>query len=122
MHDVKVQIRCQRCGNQMELKDPGPDDTWTPQQFWECQACGRHFWTTYPPPKKPVPPKATKPAPPQSDVAAPQARPVANEAKSVVSSAPPHTKPSPESPPEEKAGSVAKKPEYGRGSNSAKRA
>ena len=60
MHDVQVQIRCQRCGEQMVLKDPSPADPWPPQQFWECLACGRHFWTTYPPPKKPAP--AKKPA------------------------------------------------------------
>ena len=61
MHDVKVQIRCQRCGNQMDLKDPGPNDDWPPTQFWECPECGRHFWTTYPPPKKPAPSKAAEP-------------------------------------------------------------
>ena len=88
MHDVQIQIRCQRCGNQMELKDPGPDDAWTAQQFWECRACGRHFWTTYPPPKKPAPPKVAKPAPPQSDATAPQAKPTAGEAKSKTSAAP----------------------------------
>ena len=42
----------------MDLKDPGPNDPWPPQQFWECPACNRHFWTTYPPvkPAKPKPP------------------------------------------------------------------
>ena len=110
MHDVQIQIRCQRCGNQMELKDPGPDDAWTAQQFWECQACGRHFWTTYPPPKKPAPPKAAKPAPARSDPAAPQTRPAAAEAKSVASASPPQTKTAPESASDEKAGAVGEKP------------
>ena len=35
----------------MDLTDPGPGQTWTPDQFWTCLACGRHFWTTYPAPK-----------------------------------------------------------------------
>jgi hypothetical protein len=45
----------------MDLTDPGPDDPWPPQQFWECPQCNRHFWTTYPPlqAKKP----AAKPIP-----------------------------------------------------------
>jgi len=52
----------------MDLKDPGPEDPWPPQQFWECPACNRHFWTTYPPPKpakpaaKPAATEAKKPA------------------------------------------------------------
>ena len=58
MFDDQIQIRCQRCGAQMELKDPEPGTQWPPQQFWECLKCGRHFWTTYPPPK-PSPPKPT---------------------------------------------------------------
>ena len=58
MADVDLQIRCQRCGAQMEMRDPGPGMPWTPDQFWVCNNCGRHFWTTYPPPA----PKA-KPAP-----------------------------------------------------------
>ena len=45
----------------MDLKDPGPNDDWPPNQFWECPECGRHFWTTYPPPKKPAPPKPAAP-------------------------------------------------------------
>ena len=55
-----IRIRCQRCGEQMDLRDPGPGQPWPPQQFWKCPACGRNFWTTYPPPKKPKP--APKPA------------------------------------------------------------
>ena len=39
------------CGAFMDLTDPGPGQTWTPDQFWTCLACGRHFWTTYPAPK-----------------------------------------------------------------------
>ncbi len=35
----------------MDLKDPGPGEAWKPDQFWVCLECGRHFWTTYPPPK-----------------------------------------------------------------------
>ena len=63
MDHPDVSVRCQRCGAPMELKDPGPEDPWQPQQFWECPACNRHFWTTYPPAKKAKPaPKATAPA------------------------------------------------------------
>ena len=50
MTDVDLQMRCQRCGAVMDLTDPGPGDAWTPEQFWICLTCGRHFWTTYPPP------------------------------------------------------------------------
>ena len=35
----------------MNLTDPGPGEAWKPDQFWTCLECGRHFWTTYPPPK-----------------------------------------------------------------------
>ena len=63
MADVQIQIRCQRCGEQMTLRDPEPGGPWLPQQFWECATCGRHFWTTYPPPK-PDKPAAAKPAAP----------------------------------------------------------
>ncbi|SVC15474.1 uncharacterized protein METZ01_LOCUS268328 [marine metagenome] len=55
MNAIDVQIRCQRCGQQMDLRDPAPDQPWPPQQFWKCPTCGRNFWTTYPPPKKPKP-------------------------------------------------------------------
>jgi hypothetical protein len=50
--DVGIKIRCQRCGQQMDLRDPLPGQTWTPEQFWVCPQCGRHFWTTYPPPAR----------------------------------------------------------------------
>ena len=59
MDHPDVSVRCQRCGAQMDLKDPGPEDPWPPQQFWECPSCNRHFWTTYPPPKPAKP--AAKP-------------------------------------------------------------
>lgn len=48
MPDVDIHIRCQRCGDQMELRDPAPGYPWKPEQFWVCLRCGRHFWTTYP--------------------------------------------------------------------------
>jgi len=48
MTDVGRQIRCQRCGAQMEMRDPAPDRPWAPDQFWVCPKCGRHFWSTYP--------------------------------------------------------------------------
>jgi DNA-directed RNA polymerase subunit RPC12/RpoP len=50
MADVDIRIRCQRCGDQMELRDPAADQPWKPDQFWVCLRCGRHFWTTYPSP------------------------------------------------------------------------
>jgi len=52
MSEIGLQIRCQRCGTQMELRDPLSADTWKPDQFWVCPKCGRHFWTTYPPPAR----------------------------------------------------------------------
>jgi transposase-like protein len=51
-------IRCQRCGAQMEMKDPAPGAPWRPEQFWVCPKCHRHFWTTYTAP--PGPPAAAK--------------------------------------------------------------
>jgi DNA-directed RNA polymerase subunit RPC12/RpoP len=62
MSDVNIRIRCQRCGADMELRDPKPGMPWTPDQFWVCNTCGRHFWTTYPPPKTEAP-AAPAPAP-----------------------------------------------------------
>ncbi len=50
MADNEFRIRCQRCGEQMELRDPAPGAPWTPDQFWVCPRCGRHFWSTYPSP------------------------------------------------------------------------
>jgi hypothetical protein len=56
MTEVLHHIRCQRCGAQMELRDPAPDKPWTPDQFWVCPRCGRHFWSTFPTPgEKPKP-------------------------------------------------------------------
>ena len=51
MNDAGLHMRCQRCGAEMEMRDPGEGTPWTPDQFWVCNKCGRHFWTTYPPPK-----------------------------------------------------------------------
>ncbi|MCU0250947.1 MAG: hypothetical protein MUE61_12095 [Vicinamibacterales bacterium] len=50
MNDTLPRVRCQRCGDQMDMKDPGPGLAWTPDQYWVCPTCGRHFWSTYPPP------------------------------------------------------------------------
>ena len=46
--DRDLQMRCQRCGTQMEMRDPTPGPPWKPDQFWVCPRCGRHFWTTHP--------------------------------------------------------------------------
>lgn len=70
MTDLDIHIRCQRCGAQMELRDPAPGMEWTPEQFWVCPTCGRHFWSTYPPPKKA--PAEVKPAPPAAAAASPK--------------------------------------------------
>ncbi len=32
MDDTLPHVRCQRCGSQMELKDPGPGMAWPPEQ------------------------------------------------------------------------------------------
>lgn len=61
MDEVGIHIRCQRCGTQMEMRDPAPGGVWRPEQFWVCVKCGRHFWTTYPPPTA-AKPKAPAPA------------------------------------------------------------
>lgn len=56
MSSFGLKLRCQRCGAQMEMRDPA-DGTWKTDQFWVCPQCGRHFWTTYTtPPKPPEPP------------------------------------------------------------------
>jgi hypothetical protein len=60
MNHPDVSVRCQRCGAQMDLTDPAPEDPWPAQQFWECPQCNRHFWTTYPAIKPAKP--AAKPA------------------------------------------------------------
>jgi len=38
----------------MDLRDPAPGAPWTPDQFWVCARCGRHFWSTYPSQAKPA--------------------------------------------------------------------
>jgi len=63
MNQLGIEIRCMRCGEVMDLRDPQPDMPWTPDQFWVCPRCGRHFWTTFPPPKPAAAaPAAQKPA------------------------------------------------------------
>jgi len=63
MSDVDLRIRCQRCGADMEMRDPGPGMPWTPDQFWVCPKCGRHFWSTYPPPNREKAKPAAEPTP-----------------------------------------------------------
>jgi len=67
--DLQIQLRCQRCGDPMELRDPAPGAAWAPVQYWVCNRCGRHFWTTYASPagkaaedEKPAAAKAAAPA------------------------------------------------------------
>jgi len=56
-------LRCQRCGTDMEMRDPVPDGPWKSDQFWVCPRCGRHFWTTYTvPPASPAVHEALEPA------------------------------------------------------------
>ena len=66
MAEFDIKIRCQRCGAQMEMRDPAAGAAWTPDQYWVCPQCGRHFWTTYPPPKKEDPKPAAAPAGPSA--------------------------------------------------------
>ena len=61
MSEIDLHIRCQRCGTEMELRDPAPGAAWRPDQFWVCPRCGRHFWSTYPPPNREKPKPATEP-------------------------------------------------------------
>jgi transposase-like protein len=63
MTDVELKIRCQRCGTDMEMRDPGPGMPWAPDQFWVCPRCGRHFWSTYPTPTSAPAPAREKPKP-----------------------------------------------------------
>jgi hypothetical protein len=65
MPTFDVKIPCQRCGEQMDMKDPAPGDAWRADQFWVCPRCGRHFWSTYPAPAAApaTSPSATPPAP-----------------------------------------------------------
>jgi uncharacterized protein with PIN domain len=61
MPTIDLKIACQRCGEQMEMKDPAADSAWQPDQFWVCPRCGRHFWSTYA--TAPAPRSATPPEP-----------------------------------------------------------
>jgi DNA-directed RNA polymerase subunit RPC12/RpoP len=67
MASSDLKIACQRCGDQMEMKDPAPGDPWRPDQYWVCVRCGRHFWSTYPAPPAPA---AAAAAPPSTDTVA----------------------------------------------------
>src|SRR3954469_10978075 len=86
MSEIGLQIRCQRCGTQMELRDPLSADAWKPDQFWVCPKCGRHFWTTYPPPTREkvkdsvaaAPGNAAEGPKPTTTAAAPTASPAAS--------------------------------------------
>ena len=69
MTEPGLQIRCQRCGEPMDLVDPAPGQPWTPQQYWVCPACGRHFWSTYPSPT------GRAASPPARPAASPDPRP-----------------------------------------------
>ena len=62
MATFDVKIACQRCGEQMEMKDPAPGATWRADQFWVCPRCGRHFWSTYPAPAAPAAAAGAAPA------------------------------------------------------------
>ena len=77
--DVDIKIRCQRCGAQMDLRDPAPGTAWRPDQFWVCPTCGRHFWTTYATPGRETP----KPAAPAAPAAPSPATPTAPAAPAV---------------------------------------
>ena len=56
MTSSQLKMRCQRCGAQMEMRDPAQGAEWKPDQFWVCPLCGRHFWTTYASAPKPAQP------------------------------------------------------------------
>jgi rRNA maturation protein Nop10 len=64
MSSGTLRMRCQRCGEQMQMRDPEPGGPWKPDQFWVCPRCGRHFWTTYP--AEPKPRDAGEPVPPKA--------------------------------------------------------
>jgi DNA-directed RNA polymerase subunit RPC12/RpoP len=67
MSEIDLHIRCQRCGTEMELRDPAPGAPWRPDQFWVCPRCGRHFWSTYPPPNREKPKPAAEAAKPTAE-------------------------------------------------------
>jgi ribosomal protein L37E len=99
MADPVLQIRCQRCGDQMEMKDPAPGQPWALQQFWVCNRCGRHFWTTYTaapgakPATPPATPGATTPAP---TAQAPAAAAASGQAAATAAAPVTKTQPKPE--------------------------
>lgn len=71
MSSFGLKLRCQRCGAQMEMRDPAPDGAWKTDQFWVCPRCGRHFWTTYTtPPKPPESPDSGQKGPPEGALGA----------------------------------------------------
>ncbi|HEV3215829.1 MAG TPA: hypothetical protein VGZ27_08915 [Vicinamibacterales bacterium] len=77
MPETALRMRCQRCGQQMDLRDPPAGSPWKPDQFWVCPNCGRHYWTTYP--TQPGAPVAAAPpaaAPVAAAPATPAAKPV----------------------------------------------
>ncbi|HZT76754.1 MAG TPA: hypothetical protein VFA27_08850 [Vicinamibacterales bacterium] len=74
MNQLGIEIRCMRCGEVMELRDPQPGMPWS-DQFWVCPRCGRHFWTTYPPPKPAAPPAPAVAAPAAAASAKPASEP-----------------------------------------------
>jgi rRNA maturation protein Nop10 len=69
MATPELKITCQRCGEQMEMKDPAPGDPWRADQFWVCPRCGRHFWSTYPAPAVAAPAAAAPSDPPAAAAA-----------------------------------------------------
>src|SRR5436305_3258263 len=87
MSEIGLQIRCQRCGTQMELRDPLSAETWKPDQFWVCPKCGRHFWSTYPPPAREKVKDAGATAP-QHQAAATAAKPAPNATTAAPAPAP----------------------------------
>ena len=83
MANVGVTVRCQRCGEQMELRDPPPGTPWQPNQFWVCNKCGRHYWTTYT-----TQPGAAAPAPAAAVAPAAAAAPAVAAPAAATASAP----------------------------------
>jgi DNA-directed RNA polymerase subunit RPC12/RpoP len=73
----ELKLRCQRCGAQMEMRDPEPGGAWKPDQFWVCPTCGRHFWTTYANPPKPAGEATAAPVKPAGEAVAPAPAPAA---------------------------------------------
>ena len=84
MVDSEFNIRCQRCGDPMDLKDPAPGEPWTALQFWTCARCGRHFWTTYVTKPGAEAPAKAAPAAAEAPAAAPPPPPVSAPADSAL--------------------------------------